>query len=631
MHQLIPCAIVLLIAAQAASAQGPREIAKLKHGAKPVAVVVYSPNGKLIASATCGGNTEKNEVRLWDAATNAALEVRFDSPNHVWTALTFSPDNKFLAGANMRQAHAVVWDVATGKEKAKLPHKGSVWAVAWSPDGKLLAASDEFGYVKVWDVSARTTTAEFKLTNSRAMGVAFSPDGKLLATGDHDKYIKLWDLKSKQIKLQWRTYDYSPSLTFSNDGKFLLSGGALGNPRIWDVANGKLVADLKGSNDEVRIPAISPNGQLIATMEMFQTDVILWDRATAKAIATLKGPARSGLCIGLSFSPDGNRLAAGSNDTVTIWDVSSLGEGKAVAQKGEADELQGKWIITAYEVDGKKTPAPNQSYYAFDRGKLSMLVEEGRPIVPGTYKLDAKKTPKQLDLTGTENGVTETLECIYELKGDDLKLASSLKGLKAKRPTSFDPKEVVFIHLKREKASTVIAEARFDKTPDKGWASPWGPKGPKAVIKKIDGGSVLHLSNTGSTRRFTEPQKGRFVVEQIVAVPKGGGVIAYVRDGEAANKDGPVWKVEGNKFFVLQEGKWADTSIAAEADKKHKVVLAIDVSKRTWELSVDGKTFKSAKPLPFRAAVDKLDTVRYQCENVPGIYIDAVRILRSPK
>ncbi len=73
----------------------------------------------------------------------------------------------------------------------------------------------------------------------------------------------------------------------------------------------------------------------------------------------------------------------------------------------------------------------------------------------------------------------------------------------------------------------------------------------------------------------------------------------------------------------------ADTSFRAEADKSYKVAIAIDVSTRTWEFSVDGSTFKPANPLPFRAAVDQLDTVRYLCENAPGIDISAVRVLRA--
>jgi hypothetical protein len=167
-----------------------------------------------------------------------------------------------------------------------------------------------------------------------------------------------------------------------------------------------------------------------------------------------------------------------------------------------------------------------------------------------------------------------------------------------------------------------------------GWASPWEPASPRAVIQKhvgFQGGGALHLSDTGYARRLAGPQQGRFVVEHHLLVPKDGGVIVYVRDGEEDRRDGPVWRVANGKFNVLQDGKWLDTPFAAEAGKWHKVVIAIDVSARTWEFSVDGRALQSPARLPFRAAVDRLDTVRYLCENVPGVYIGAVRVLGTAK
>ncbi len=228
------------------------------------------------------------------------------------------------------------------------------------------------------------------------------------------------------------------------------------------------------------------------------------------------------------------------------------------AQQGGADELQGTWVVTAFEIDGKTEQIPGGNIsYTFNKDKLVMR-QPGLPDTEGTYKFDASKTPKQMDWISVKATDKEVMEAIYELKGDSLKLA--YQGPKGKRPTSFDSKQTVVMHLKREKPGAVIAEARFNNAPDTGWATAWGPASPGAVIKKTEAGSALHLSNTGFTRRFAESQKGRFIVEQTLAVPKGGGAIVYVRAGEAVGKDGPVWRVADGKFFVLlQDGKWADT------------------------------------------------------------------------
>jgi hypothetical protein len=186
-------------------------------------------------------------------------------------------------------------------------------------------------------------------------------------------------------------------------------------------------------------------------------------------------------------------------------------------------------------------------------------------------------------------------------------------------------------------ADAVIAEAGFNDKEggagEPGWVTAWGPASPRAVIQKkivFEGDAALHLSNTGFTRRLSVPQKGRFVVEQHVQVPAGGGVIAYIRNGEGPKGDGPAWYVLKGRFSVLQDGKWVETPFASEAGKWHKVVITVDVPKQSWEFSVDDRKFESKQPLPFRSKEDRLDTVRFQCENAPGIYIDAVRVLREP-
>jgi uncharacterized protein (TIGR03067 family) len=643
----------------------PKEVAKLKHGAKPVTVVVYSPSGKMIASGTGGGNLETNEVKLWDAATNAELKVRIENPNAVWTSLAFSPDNRFLAGAAMGRAHVFVWDVATGQETAKLPHKGSVWAVAWSPDRKSLAASDEYGIVKIWDVAARTTTAEFKLTNDRALGVAFSPDGKLLATSDADRSIKLWDLETRKMKSKWAA-GHVPSVAFSTDGKLLVAGSVQSDVRLWDIETEKRIGEYKGHADEVRFPAISPNGRHLATMGMFNADVKLWDRATAKEIATLKGQSKSGLYIGLAFSPDGNRLAAGSNNTITIWDVSNLGDAKASDQHKEkkryADKgiifeypkswelkVQGTEVVTVSVTNEISTDATFQVHPAGTDPKALRDVTDKNFRMSTKIKLvkGSEKTVKRKFAGNIEEGISteyETGAFVQRIEIFAFALPSK-KGVLCVilgHVTLYAEKAIKDLDMIVESFSfaerageSVIAQVRFSdkKGDDTGWAAPWvGPSKGAVIQKKVafEGGPALHLSNGGYNRRVAEPQKGRFVVEQHVQVPNGGGANAYFRDGEGGRTDGPVWRAADGKFLVLaQDNKWIETLYTVEAGKWHKVVVTIDVTTRTWEFAVDGRPFKSPQPLQFRTKVDQLDTLRYQCENVPGIYIGAVRILRS--
>jgi WD40 repeat protein len=92
-----------------------------------------------------------------------------------------------------------LWDVATGKERATLKgHDRNVWAVAFSADGKLLAAESEWGMLKLWDVSTGKEKATLKHTPNVMPCLAISGDSRRLVsgnkTGEIGGSVKVWDL-----------------------------------------------------------------------------------------------------------------------------------------------------------------------------------------------------------------------------------------------------------------------------------------------------------------------------------------------------------------------------------------------------------------------------------------------------
>jgi WD40 repeat protein len=123
-----------------------------------------------------------------DAMEGGAGEVR---------CVAFSPDGKLLAAGN-RYGTVRVWDVATKKEKVTLTgHAGDVWAIAFSPDGKTLAAADtdwkKPSKIKLWDTTTWKERGSLPMPGE-ILCLAYSPDGKWLAAGSWDKTVRLFPL-----------------------------------------------------------------------------------------------------------------------------------------------------------------------------------------------------------------------------------------------------------------------------------------------------------------------------------------------------------------------------------------------------------------------------------------------------
>ena len=112
---------------------------------------------------------------------------------------------------------------------------GFLWDVAFSPDGKRLAACANKG-IRIWDVASRETQATWPSDSRGSPGLAFSPDGKRLATGGFEGLVELWDTATGQ-KVQTFKGHFGPvhAMAFSPDGTRLATGCTDGTLRLWDA------------------------------------------------------------------------------------------------------------------------------------------------------------------------------------------------------------------------------------------------------------------------------------------------------------------------------------------------------------------------------------------------------------
>ena len=239
----------------------------------------------------------------------------------VW-ALAFSPDGKLVASASQDET-IKLWDVGTGKVLRALKDEGR--ALAFFPDGKTLIAGvgnedkgDEI--MHLWDVETGERKAVWKGPTALFEALVFSPDGKLLATADMDKTVRIWDAQTRELKRTFTGYDYTSSVAFSPDGKLVAAGFHSADILVWDVETGERKQALEGAAfGEIRALAYTHDGSTLVSAGHDPT-IKLWDAQTGKLKRTIKGHRTT--VTSIAFSPDGNLMASGSTDkTVKLWDA----------------------------------------------------------------------------------------------------------------------------------------------------------------------------------------------------------------------------------------------------------------------------------------------------------------------
>ncbi len=300
---------------------------------KPVIDLAFSPDGKVLASATSiPDEMDMNTtVRLWDI-TNGELLSTLDAEGGYNHQLLFSPDGAQLAAAALDKV--TLWDVESGQKMATLTDQtndrekegygtGGLDDFAWSPDGKTLAlATDRSVNLVNLETGAEIELNIDGLEPQIGHIITFSPDGNLLAVSRHEYggkkgRVEIWDTKSNALMMTLDDFDEHIvfGIAFSPNGKMLATGWGNswgfppGGVKLWDVSTGDLIKEFTYEGlATIYNLAVNHEGNLLATISG-RGVVDIWDINTGDAVQNFQGTSGYGFAV--AFSPDGNLLAAG--------------------------------------------------------------------------------------------------------------------------------------------------------------------------------------------------------------------------------------------------------------------------------------------------------------------------------
>jgi WD40 repeat protein/serine/threonine protein kinase len=275
-----------------------------------------SRNGDILA--TLG---KDQVIRLWNFAASYPLGQIKEVLGRSAKGVAFSADGKLLAAGD-DQGGVQIWELERAEEPIQLlRHKGQVWALAFSPDRAMLASGDRAGQVLLWDVASGKLLRAITADDQAIWSLVFTPDGKSLMTAS-DARAALWEVETGAPRGEIRqTGGRITRAALSPDGALIATAATNGKIRLWDVASMAMMREIPVADDVIWSVAFSPDGSELATASSDEA-VALWDVKTGRRRAIFAG--QRGGATDVAYLRDGATIAAvDRSGEIHLWDIQT--------------------------------------------------------------------------------------------------------------------------------------------------------------------------------------------------------------------------------------------------------------------------------------------------------------------
>lgn len=285
--------------------------------------VAISPNGKWAASGS-----DDQTVKIWDLETGKCRTTLVGHRDIV-RSVAITPDGKrILSGSNDQSVR--VWDAGSGRKLAELHgHTDVILTVVAFQDNARALSGGVDKTLRLWDLASGKCLKTIMCgtgDTDYVLSIAVNEAGTQALLGHADGRVRFWNLETGECQAMLKGHS-SPaySIQTTSDWRFAVSGSGDKTVKIWDLEAGTCIGTLEGHQYKVHSVAISPDGTLIASTGFIDHTVRLWDWKSGACSEVIKNYYNiDPISVTFSpFSPDGQRLLVGANDTIYVYRFSS--------------------------------------------------------------------------------------------------------------------------------------------------------------------------------------------------------------------------------------------------------------------------------------------------------------------